>query len=94
MTFSVRLTNWPNKYRINKTKWVEVILAVMKVQGSTALQFQDGVTWRTGNMLIAAKHKKAAHNAFTTCQLQKESDVCVPDLVIYQHKLADQTPWT
>lgn len=61
---------------------------------STALQFQDSVIWRTGNMLIAAKHKKAAHNAFTTCRLQKGSDVRVPDLVIYQLKLADQMPGT
>ena len=29
MTLSVRLTNWPNKYRIPKTKWVKVVLTVM-----------------------------------------------------------------
>jgi hypothetical protein len=64
----------------------------MTVQASTALQFQDGVTWLTENMLIAAKHKKAVHNAFTTCRPQKDSDVHVPDFIIYQHKLADQMP--
>jgi hypothetical protein len=66
----------------------------MTVQASKALQFQDGVTWPTGNMLIAAKHKKAAHNAFTTCRLQMDSDVRAPDFVIYRHELADQIPWT
>lgn len=45
-------------------------------------------------MLIAAKHKKAAHNAVTTCRLQTDSDVHVPDFVIYQHKLADQCTCT
>ena len=64
----------------------------MTVQASTALQFQDGVPWPTGNMLIAVKHKKAVHNAVTTCRLQKDSDVHVPDFVIYPHKLTDQMP--
>jgi hypothetical protein len=66
----------------------------MTVQASTALQFQDSVTWHTGNVLIAAKHKKAVHNAVATCRLQKDSDVRVSDFVIYQHKLTDQMPGT
>ena len=63
-------------------------------RASTALQFQDGLTRPTGNVLIGAKRKKAAHNAVTTCWLQKDSDVRVPDFVIYQHKLTDQMPGT
>jgi hypothetical protein len=43
---------------------------------------------------MGAKRKKAAHNAIATCRLQKDSDVHVPDFVIYQHKRNYQMPGT